>query len=120
MKRLLGALPGAILLLFVTASVLHAQEPESVAQESELAVEGPEPLVSRFDIPLYKGYRLDWCLIWADHFGTDAAHVYCLSRGYSTVYSFAAAWDVGPTMLIGTDQFCNASWCDSFLYIICQ
>jgi hypothetical protein len=37
MKGLLEALPGAILPLFVTDSVIHAQEPKSRAHELELA-----------------------------------------------------------------------------------
>lgn len=119
MKTANNLLPGAILLLLVTASVAHAQEPESYAQEPESYAQEPAPL-RQFDIPMYRGYRLDWCLVWASYCGRDAAHVFCLSKGYSGVYSYAAAWDVGPTMLIGTNQFCNSRGCDSFLYIICE
>ena len=102
------------------AASSQLESPSDEQGESASRSEGLALLAQRFDIPMYRGYRLDWCLVWASHCGRDAAHVFCLSRGYSGMFSYAAAWDVGPTMLIGTNQFCNAASCDSFLYIMCQ
>lgn len=126
MEKMRLALPGAILILLMTGSVMYAQEadiqaeePEMQAGESESQAEGPGNRIERFDIPLYRGYRLDWCLVWAGHCGKDAAHVFCLSQGYWSVYSYSAAWDVGQSMVIGTNQLCSHPSCDSFSYITC-
>jgi hypothetical protein len=127
MKKALELLPGALLLLLVTASATHAQEPESYAQESEShgqdSAQELAPRSQRFDLPMYNGYRLDWCLVWSDHCGREAAHAFCLSQGYSDVSDFAKDPGVAQTRLIGTDQTCPGTSgirCDSFVYIICQ
>jgi len=69
-----------------------------------------------------KTYRLDWCLNWQNDCGKPAADAYCRANGFPESIYYQADPGVGtqPTMLIGTGQICNASFCTAFQIITCK
>jgi hypothetical protein len=73
-----------------------------------------------FNHPLYGDTRLDLCVYWNDHCGWDAAHAFCLWKGYSTVVDWQIDRHVGHTRLIGSNEICHRSDCDSFSRIECR
>jgi hypothetical protein len=76
-----------------------------------------------YSYPSIRGYRLDWCRLWATDCGQGAADSFCRSMGYSRAISFDIDSDIGlrsPTMVIESGQICSEAFCDGFKYINCQ
>ncbi len=75
-----------------------------------------------FRYPRIKGYRLDWCRLWAQDGGQGAADAFCKRIGYKRAVSFEEDYDIGaksPTYIIDSGQICNQGFCDGFKYITC-
>jgi|GEM_PF-3078332 hypothetical protein len=75
-----------------------------------------------FNHPTIKGYRLDWCRLWATDCGKGAADAFCRLRGYARAESWEMDPDIGlrsPTYVIDSGQICNQWFCDGFKYITC-
>ena len=75
-----------------------------------------------FWYPRIKGYRLDWCRVWARECGKGAADAFCRLKGYEYAKDWKIDPDIGlrsPTYVIGTGQICNKNFCDGFKYIVC-
>lgn len=76
----------------------------------------------KFIKPRWFDYRLDWCLNWGADCGKPAADYYCKDRMWTGAVDFAADPNIGatePTMLIGSKQVCDQSFCTGFKYITC-
>jgi LCCL domain-containing protein/PAN domain-containing protein len=68
------------------------------------------------------GYRLDWCLYFAQQCGEPAASAWCRAIGYSRATQWNEAVDIGassPTYVIGDGRVCNQQFCDGFSSITC-
>lgn len=66
------------------------------------------------------GVRLDWCREWANDCGAPAADAFCKSYGKVKASRFAAQANVGLTMVISSQQICNAPGCTGFASIECS
>jgi hypothetical protein len=76
-----------------------------------------------FAYPTYRGYRLDWCRVFANGCGAPAADAFCRAHGYSGNSAFRFQSNPGvPTMTIGQNSVCQPSVhvCDSFTSITCR
>jgi hypothetical protein len=101
------------LLIAVSVSPVFADDP-SRPQGREIA--------DSFQSPVYRGYRLDWCLRWAEGCGQEAADAWCRLKGYQYAVRFEIDEDIGgitPTKIIGTGQMCTEDFCDGFKSIEC-
>lgn len=81
------------------------------------------PERQRFRRPEFRGYRLDWCRVWAGECGQPAAQAFCESEGYDRVVRFRIAENIGdrtPTRVIGSSQVCADRGCDGFRVIVCE
>lgn len=89
---------------------------------------GPLPTDQVFAPPVWpldstkRQYRLDWCLNWENDCGKPAADAFCRAKGFPESIFYISDPGVGtqPTMLIGTGQICNASFCTAFQMITCK
>jgi hypothetical protein len=100
------------LLKLVTAAVLMLA-----------AVTAAHATDTRFNAPMWKGDRLDWCLNWSTGCGKDAADAFCRTRGYQNATKFEQAANIGSqqkTRLIATDAVCDQNSCDGFESITCS
>ena len=76
----------------------------------------------RYDKPLYRGHRLDYCYCHGARCGKIAANAFCkYVAGLTWAPEFEIDHDVGAqTTEIGSaDGDCHGSYCDSFKYIYC-
>lgn len=74
--------------------------------------------------PTFNGYRLDYCAVWGNFCGYQAAHEYCASlHDEIGLFKFTTghrkAEGVSPTQVIRSGQICNNGTCDSFASITC-
>jgi len=93
-----------------------------MAQKGDSYQTPGEEITERFRSPMYKGYRLDWCLSWAQDCGKGAADAWCQFKGYQVARQFQIAEDIGgsaPTKIISTGQMCTKDSCDGFKWIEC-
>jgi predicted SPOUT superfamily RNA methylase MTH1 len=82
-----------------------------------------ENMPKRFDQPKYRGYRLDWCLMFENNCGKPAADAFCKANGFTMAKSFEIDQNVqGRTMIISNNAICDPAHhsCDSFKFISCQ
>jgi hypothetical protein len=73
--------------------------------------------------PVYKGYRLDWCLEWGKKCGLPPAQVWCQRRGYDRATNWKIKTDIGsnsPTKVMTGGRVCDQSHCDGFAWIVCE
>ncbi len=94
----------------------HGQPTGTVGHVAQL----PKPQSAHFDKPTYKGYRLNICRVWASDCGKGAADAFCSTKGYTHAESWEVDHDIGhisPTIVIGSEQICNQSFCDGFKFI---
>ena len=91
---------------------------------STFAVSGVKPTASAapgtatIANPSLRGYRLDYCLYWAQQCGEPAATAWCRAQGYQR----ATHWQperVKPTLVIGDGNVCNADACHGFASVTC-
>ncbi len=91
---------------------------------SQNAFSGGPRLRETFNDPIYKGYRLDWCLEWGSQCGKPAADAWCKAKGYGAgAYSFKIAPHIGsrtPTILFTSEEICDQDFCDGFSKIVCE
>lgn len=76
-----------------------------------------------FNAPAVGGYRLDWCLRWAEACGKPAADAFCVANGFQEAEGYTPAHDIGarsPTLVLSTRQICNEPFCDGFQSITCR
>lgn len=79
------------------------------------------PSTKRFYDPIYDGYRLDWCKNYSSNCGEPAADMFCQGKGFKEAHAYPIDSNIGETTkVIGTDQLCTDSFCDSFQYIDCK
>ena len=74
-----------------------------------------------FNLPLVKGKYVDHCLTWGAKCGQSAADNYCRRVGYERAQSFTRSEKGArlPTIVLGTNQACNKSYCVAFRTISC-
>jgi hypothetical protein len=72
--------------------------------------------------PRYKGYMLDWCVDWGRvGCGKQASNRYCKIEGFKRSVGYKKWEKLGkPTRQIGTDSICDADYCDSFSFVMCE
>ena len=77
---------------------------------------------TKFSTPLYKGYHLDWCVDWGKiGCGKRVSENFCKIKGYQKSVGYKKWEKPGkPTRLIGNDSICDADYCDSFHFIMCE
>ena len=83
---------------------------------------GQSPASRVFEKPMYKGYRVDICLNWAQSCRKPAADRFCQINGFREARSWKIAYDIGyltPTYVIGDDKTCGMRGCDGFEVIEC-
>ncbi|MDU9050394.1 MAG: hypothetical protein Q3M30_16235 [Candidatus Electrothrix sp. Rat3] len=76
-----------------------------------------------FNMPAYRGYRLDWCMAFGKGCGKPAADAFCQRQGFSKALDFVQDRGVNvSTMIISNNAICNPVHhrCDSFKVIRCQ
>ncbi len=121
MKSVLGILAGAALLLTAVSSANAASQYAGSVQLGSAAhsmAAQAQYGAARFDYPLMRGAVVDWCVVWANGCGWEGAHQFCQTRGFAR----AASWDIGRpgrTFVIGTDRFCEGSFCKGFRQVTC-
>jgi len=79
-------------------------------------------VTKKFQSPLYKGNRLDWCRSWAKDCGKGAADAWCKYQGFEAASKFQIDENIGksnPTKIISTGQICDQGFCDGFKSIEC-
>ncbi len=99
---------GGIALFILGAVFLHS----AISQENSQI----------FCDPAIQGYRLDWCLHWADQCGEPAATTWCRTKGYERATQWNEAVDIGSssaTYVIGDARVCDLQFCDGFSMIEC-
>jgi len=72
--------------------------------------------------PMVNGYRVDICLHWGNKCGKPAADRFCQINGYDNSATFQYDNDIGavsPTLVLGDNKVCDASYCDGFKHIRC-
>lgn len=70
--------------------------------------------------PTYHGFRLDYCKNWAKDCGTPAADAFCKTQGYTRSGRWVKDNNIGEmTKTIGSNDICDASYCDGFKSIEC-
>lgn len=93
-----------------------------------VAKSSPAPQASEaephtFFEPTFAGYRLDWCLHYANRCGKPAADRFCRAQGFVGARSWRKATDIShltPTYIIGDERLCKLRGCDGFIMIACQ
>ncbi|MCA0434032.1 MAG: hypothetical protein LCH46_12305 [Proteobacteria bacterium] len=76
---------------------------------------------AKIEDPKWKGYGLDWCLNWGASCGKPVADKYCQAKGYEKSTAFQKWENPGfATRLIGSNQVCDETECDSFASITCS
>jgi hypothetical protein len=76
-----------------------------------------------FQYPMYKEYRLGWCLKRNSQCGKPAADAWCQWKGYEKAIRWQQAADIGlsyPTKLFSSGEICNRKFCDGFSKIECK
>jgi hypothetical protein len=66
--------------------------------------------------------RLDWCLNWGAECGRPAADNWCKRKLFTGARDFEADPNIGrseQTLLSGSNQVCNQSFCTGFKFITC-
>jgi hypothetical protein len=98
-----GLVAFAISLSMMTATSAHAE-------------------IRKFNKPRHGGHLLDWCLDWGEvGCGKQTASRYCKSRGFKRSVGYKKWEDPGrPTKQISTNSICDANFCDSFQFIMCE
>lgn len=89
--------------------------------ESSSAQIGPGLI--RYTEPMYKGYRLDWCLDWAAQCGAPAADAWCRLKKLDRANSWKIAPNIGNTAhtkVFRSGQICDKPFCDGFAEIVCD
>ncbi|HET7714693.1 MAG TPA: hypothetical protein VFK86_03620 [Bauldia sp.] len=82
----------------------------------------PDP-TQTFNNPMQGANRLDWCFNWGTGCGAEAAHAWCVAKGFAGATDFAIANNIGassPTRLISTGAVCDQDFCDGFSHITCK
>ena len=81
-----------------------------------------DKIVETFYIPMYKGYRLDNCLVQGYGCRWAVANKYCKSEGFDYAIDGEIEW-IGKnhikTRSLGDDSICENDSCAAFTYITC-
>jgi hypothetical protein len=76
----------------------------------------------KLNSPKVKGVLLDWCWDWGEiGCGKRVATAYCKSQGFKRSVGYKKWEDPGrPTQQISNGSVCDASYCDSFRFVMCE
>lgn len=80
----------------------------------------------KFNAPHSQGYMLDWCLKWGksespNRCGKPVADRFCKAEGFKRSIGYKKWEDPGkPTRQIASGSVCNAQFCDSYKFILCE
>lgn len=75
-----------------------------------------------FAYPVYKLYRLNYCLHWNKDCGAPAADAWCQAKGFGQAADFAEDKNIGsvfPTIVLGDERVCAQFVCNGFREITC-
>jgi len=79
---------------------------------------GPFLPKSGFPNPTANGAPVDWCATYANNCGAGGAAQFCQQHGFSTALSWQT-FNPGRTFVLGSNQFCNGSFCTGFSFVRC-
>ncbi len=72
--------------------------------------------------PTYKGLALDWSYDWGEiGCGKRVADAFCKTKKFKRSVGYKKREDPGGrTRQISNDSICDANYCDSFRFIMCE
>jgi hypothetical protein len=73
---------------------------------------------SGFHNPTANGAPVDWCATYATNCGAGGAALFCQQHGFSSAISWKT-FTPGQTYVLGSNQFCNGSFCTGFSFVRC-
>jgi hypothetical protein len=73
---------------------------------------------SGFHNPMANGAPVDWCATYANNCGAGGATLFCQQHGFSAAVSWQT-FTPGQTYVLGSNQFCNGSFCTGFSFVRC-
>jgi len=79
---------------------------------------GPYLPGSGFPNPMANGAPVDWCATYATNCGAGGVTRFCQQHGFATGLSWQT-FQPGRTFVLGSNQFCNGSFCTGFSFVRC-
>jgi hypothetical protein len=73
---------------------------------------------SGFHNPMANGAPVDWCSTYATNCGAGGAALFCQQHGFGSALSWKT-FSPGRTFVIGSNEFCNGSFCTGFSFVRC-
>jgi hypothetical protein len=73
---------------------------------------------SGFHNPTANGAAVDWCATYATNCGAGGATLFCQQHGFGSAISWQT-FSPGQTFVLGSNQFCNGSFCTGFSFVRC-
>jgi len=73
---------------------------------------------SGFHNPTANGAAVDWCATYATDCGAGGATLFCRQHGFATALHWTT-FSPGQTFVLGSNQFCNGSFCTGFHFVRC-
>jgi hypothetical protein len=79
---------------------------------------GPYLPGSGFPNPTANGAAVDWCATYATNCGAGGAAQFCQQHGFSGALSWQT-FHPGRTFVLGSNRYCNGSFCTGFSFVRC-